>query len=100
RSSGDVDEVARPVIDVQQTARTVLARGGNVEIPVVVDIDQLEIPTEPDKRWRHLCFGGVGEHGGAVVEPQRHKPAWPERRTVTPVGDDDVEILVAINVAD
>ena len=113
---GDVGELAAAVVGEQPDAvlRAREAGDGDVEVKVVVDVDELEVPGPADLVERHVVEGHVLEHGGAdLVEaagvadllPQEGGAALGERRVAdrrlrAPVGEDHVEVAVAVDVAE
>ena len=93
-------ERAGAVVPEQAAAGTALARHEHVQVVVVVDVDQLEVPREAHPQRRHPLGRRVGEPAGAVVEPQAGHAAV-VRHVVAgaPIGKDEVEVAVEVDIA-
>ena len=89
-----------PSLRNSEAAAAAFARHQHVEVAVVVDVGQFEIPRKPHANVRHLRGGRIGEAAGAVVQPQAGPPAIVGHVVArAPVGEHEVEIAVAVHVA-
>ena len=100
RQSTSLLEHSAPVVREHDAARAALARNEYIEVVVVVDVDQLDLPRKTNERLRHTRGRSVREAPGSVVEPQASASSLVHHVvTGAPVGKHQVEIAVAVHVS-
>ena len=95
-----VGELAGAVVVEQEGAAAGLAGDEDVEVVIVVDVGEVHLPRPGDLDLRHVGGGGVGEGAGAVAEPQLGDGSLGAGVPGAPVGEDDVEVAVGVDVGE
>ena len=93
------DEQSRPIVAIQRTAAAALAGNQDIEVEVVVDVDEFQIPREPYQLVWEARGRAVGESPRAVVEP-KPDPTSRIAHVVPrpPVGEHEVQVTITVHV--
>ena len=97
---GRIGERAGAVVHEQVAAVAELARSGDVEVPVVVDVDELEVPAEGDERVGHRSALTSTKPAAPSFSQSWTRPPSLSGPPVAPVREHHVQVTIAVHVAE